>query len=109
MRACVRAGTCLAGLLVSSVQQQEPGGLGQEGERGQLEQGCEPVESQQPRPQLPSPEQLTAQGDTSLSVTRSKPAARLHTSHKTHVSVCLGPAGDPKTEIWLISLQISRP
>lgn len=57
---CVCAGTSLAGLLVSPVQQQEPGGFWQEWKRGELEQRRETVESEQPGPPLLSSKQLTA-------------------------------------------------
>lgn len=44
--------TLLAGLQVSSVQQQEPGRLWQEGQRGELQQRSEAIETQQPGPPL---------------------------------------------------------
>lgn len=54
--------TSLAGRLVSSLQQQEARGLGQEGQRAELQQGSEASEAQKPRPVLPGAQQLAAGG-----------------------------------------------
>lgn len=52
--------TFLAGLAVVPLQEQELGGLGQEGQRDELEQSCKTVEAEQPGPAVRRPQQLTA-------------------------------------------------
>lgn len=66
------APTSLAGLLVSSVQQQESGGFRQEWKCGELEQRRETVESEQPGPPLLSTEELAASA-TFSSPSRTQP------------------------------------
>lgn len=59
---CMCVATSLAGLLVSSLQQQEARRLGQEGQRAELQQGGEAIKAQQPGPVLPGAQQLAAGG-----------------------------------------------